>query len=102
MNIIPALCVPHHDVTPSNGKPRSSDSNKMVLRNPQEPGIGIDEKAALVVVGDQISAVSADGKAKCYTKVCHVDGEEKVLDINPIEQAGGKLYLSDLLEQVRQ
>jgi cyanophycinase-like exopeptidase len=102
MNIIPALCIPHHDVTPSNGKPRSSDSNKMILRNPQELGIGIDEKAALVIVGDQISSVSADGKAKCYTKICQLDGDEKVMRINKITESDEELFLSDLLEQVKE
>lgn len=98
MNIIPALCVPHHDVTPSNGKPRSSDSNKMVLKNPQEPGIGIDEKAALVVVGDQVSVVSADGVSKCYAKVAQVEGGEKRIDVSPIKESDGELSFSELLE----
>jgi len=101
MNIIPALCVPHHDVTPSNGKPRSCDSNKMILRNPQEVGIGIDEKAALVLVGDQMSSVSADGKSTCYTKICQVDGDEKVVKISKIRESNEELFLSELLEQVK-
>lgn len=98
MNIIPALCVPHHDITPSNGKPRSSDSNKMLMRHPDEPAIGIEEKAALVMVGDQVSVVSADGKAKVYVKTCDQEGEKKTLEINPIRESHGVVSFSELVE----
>jgi len=85
MNIVPALCVPHHDVKPSNALPRAEDSNRMTLQYSNIPTIGIDEAAALVLVGSQASVVSGDGKAKCYLKHCIHDNNNigKRLKITP-------------------
>ena len=69
LGYVPALCVPHHDATQSNGLPRSQDSDKMLLKYPEQPLIGIDENAAFVVHKGKASVVSGDnGVAKCVLK----------------------------------
>ena len=40
--LVPALCCPHHDSTQSNGVPRATDFDRMVLENPAEVGVYID------------------------------------------------------------
>lgn len=67
MNIIPGMAVPHHEKSHPNGLLRSIDSDGMVLEY-REPCIGIEEKAALILEGDQVSVISGDGYAKCYIK----------------------------------
>jgi peptidase E len=95
-----ALCVPHYDVAQSNGKPRAEDSNRLVLDTPELPCIGIDEKAALVVVGDHVSCISGDGgKSKCYKKYV-TDREKEQLTELPI-QPDTELFLDDLLSVPR-
>ena len=80
----------------SNGKPRAEDSNRLVLDTPELPCIGIDEKVALVVVGDHVSCISGDGgKSKCYKKYV-TDREKEQLTELPI-QPDTELFLDDLL-----
>jgi hypothetical protein len=69
LGYLPALCVPHHDATQSNGLPRSQDSDAMLLKYPEQACIGIDEAAALVITDGYARAVSGDGKAGCCKKV---------------------------------
>ena len=40
----------------------------MLLKHPDQACVGIDEAAALVVVGDRVRTVSGDGKAGCVLK----------------------------------
>jgi cyanophycinase-like exopeptidase len=76
LGYIPAMCVPHHDATQSNGLQRSDDSDVMSLNYPKLPSIGIDENAALVVSNGQARVVSGDGIAGCVVKrVVEVDEE---------------------------
>ena len=53
LGLIPALCCPHHDQIQSNGVKRADDFDAMLLRNPGEIGICIDNNAAFVLEGDQ-------------------------------------------------
>lgn len=53
LGMVPALCCPHHDQIQSNGVARADDFDAMLLRNPGEIGICIDNNAAFVVEGDQ-------------------------------------------------
>jgi peptidase E len=69
LGFVDAMCVPHYDVTGTNGNARSEDAERMLEENPTTPAIGIDELAALVVVGDEAFAVSGDGKATCHVVV---------------------------------
>lgn len=58
LGIVPALCCPHHDQIQSNGVRRSADFDQMMLRNPGEIGICIDNNAAFVVEGDKWRTLS--------------------------------------------
>ena len=53
LGLVPALCCPHHDQIQSNGVARADDFDAMLLRNPGEIGICIDNNAAFVVEGDR-------------------------------------------------
>ena len=90
LKLLPALCVPHHDVTLSNGQPRAQAANQFLLSQYYEqqeesdddsdddhsihsalpPCIGIDEQAALVVANNMVRVVSGskDGQATCHVK----------------------------------
>lgn len=60
LGIIPGLCCPHHDQVQSNGVHRAKDFDQMLLRNPGEVGICIDNSAAFIVEGDNWRTISAD------------------------------------------
>lgn len=91
-----ALCVPHYDVAQSNGMRRADDSNRLVLDTPDLACIGIDEKAALVVVGDHVSCVSGDGgKSMCYKKYVADRDRERLAEL-PIKP-DTELFLDELL-----
>ena len=97
LGFIPALCVPHYDVAQSNGKHRAEDSKKLCLETPELCCIGIDEKAALVVVGDEVTCVSGDGgKSMCYKKYVVDSEEEKIAEL-PIRPGAKPISLWDLL-----
>lgn len=66
LGFIPALCVPHNDVVLSNGLPRAKDSEKLL--SPEQPMLGIDEAAALVIADGEARAISGDGLAKVHVK----------------------------------
>ena len=66
--LIPGLCCPHHDQTQSNGVKRADDFDRMLMRNPGDIGICIDNNAAFVVDGDEWRTISADGKAGVWRK----------------------------------
>lgn len=70
LGLISLLCVPHHDATQSNGFPRSLDSDNMMLQEPEQLCLGIDENAALVVDRTTVRVVSGDDIAQCYLKKC--------------------------------
>jgi len=100
LGFIQALCVPHHDATQSNGLPRSLDSDAMLLKYPEQPSIGIDEAAALVVTSGMARVVSADGKAACCVKIVDSSGKIQTQRFTqehvpiPLESLlGGKLEL---------
>ena len=48
LGLVPALCCPHHDTTQSNGVPRAKDFDRMLLENPAEVGVCIDNNCAFV------------------------------------------------------
>ena len=89
LKLLPALCVPHHDVTLSNGQPRAqaadqfllsqyyeqqedsdidSDDDEQSVHSALPPCIGIDEQAALVVANDMVRVVAASQNAICHVK----------------------------------
>jgi dipeptidase E len=69
LGFIDAMCVPHFDKTGTNGNARSDDAKKFVKEEPSTPAIGVDENAALVVIGNEVLAVSGDGLAMCHIMV---------------------------------
>ena len=69
IGLIPGLCCPHHDQVQSNGVLRATDFDRMLLRNPAEVGICIDNEAAWVVDGDSWRVVSAREGAGVMKKV---------------------------------
>ena len=48
LGLVPALCCPHHDTTQSNGVPRAADFDRMLLENPAEVGVCIDNNCAFI------------------------------------------------------
>jgi len=52
LGFFPGILCPHNDSTQSNGIPRSTDMDEMLLRHPQERAICIDNYAALMIDGD--------------------------------------------------
>jgi hypothetical protein len=90
--------VPHHDATQSNGLPRSQDSDKMLLKYPEEPLIGIDENAAFVVHDGLAYVVSGDGVAKCVIKraVKGADGQP-IIEEKALLDNDKRIELSNLL-----
>lgn len=95
LGYLPALCVPHHDATQSNGLPRSQDSDAMLLRYPDQSSIGIDENAALVVSNAKAWTVSADGTASCVVKRVLGDSQIKAF---AFRESHGAVGVSALLE----
>ena len=69
LGFIDAMCVPHFDTTGTNGIKRADDAEKMMQEDPSTPAIGVDNNAALVVVGNEAQAVSGDGKATVHVVV---------------------------------
>ncbi|KAL3782504.1 hypothetical protein HJC23_013433 [Cyclotella cryptica] len=69
LGFIDAMCVPHFDTTGTNGHSRAEDAKQILHDDPSTPAIGVDENAALVVVGNEALAVSGDGKATCHIVV---------------------------------
>jgi len=57
-----AMCVPHFDATGTNGMKRSEHAEEMMKKDPTTPAIGVENDAALVIVGNEAFAVSGDGK----------------------------------------
>ena len=66
LGFVPAMLVPHFNATGTNGMKRASDAKKMIREDPSTMAIGVDNNAALVVVGNEAFAVSGDGKATCH------------------------------------
>ena len=69
----------------------------MLLRYPDQPSIGIDENAALVVSDGKVRAVSGDAAAGCVVK--RVTNQEAVPMIQdfPFLEKHGWTSLDDLL-----
>lgn len=63
--------------------------------------IGVDEKAALVIVGDRVSCISADGgKSMCYKKYVTNTDDGLLVEI-PIIPDSKPIALSELLSVPR-
>mmetsp|Transcript_26481 Transcript_26481/g.25355 ORF Transcript_26481/g.25355 Transcript_26481/m.25355 type:complete len:355 (-) Transcript_26481:102-1166(-) len=58
LGFLPGLLCPHHDKIQSNGIPRSTDLDNMMLLHEGEQAICIDHWAALVVDGDDYRVIS--------------------------------------------
>merc|ERR1719361_2583708 len=53
LGLLPGLCCPHHDSIQSNGVPRKTDVDQMLLRHPGERCICLDNNSAIIVEGDE-------------------------------------------------
>ena len=95
LGFIDAMCVPHFDVTGTNGVARSEDAEQMLQADPSTPAIGVDENAAFVVVGDEALSVSGDGIATCH--VVHRDEETGEVTSTPIS-VQESMNLEEVLE----
>jgi len=62
LGFVNAMCVPHFDKAGTNGVGRVEDAERILQESPTTPAIGVDENAALVIVGNEALAVSGDGK----------------------------------------
>ena len=62
LGFVNSMCVPHFDATGTNGMKRSEHAAELLKKNPTTPAIGIENNAALVIVGNEALAVSGDGK----------------------------------------
>ena len=67
LGFVNAMCVPHFDATGTNGMKRSEHAEEMMKKDPSTPAIGVENDAALVIVGNGAFAVRGDGK------VSHLD-----------------------------
>jgi len=62
LGFVDAMCVPHFDATGTNGMKRSEHAEEMLKKDPSTLAIGVENDAALVIVGNEALAVSGDGK----------------------------------------
>jgi len=69
LGFVDAMCVPHFDATGTNGMKRSEHAEEMLKKDPSTLAIGVENNAALVIVGNEALAVSGDGKATCHVVV---------------------------------
>jgi dipeptidase E len=71
LGILPGLVCPHHDKVQSNGVPRASDLDAMLLRHAGERALCIDHDAVLVLPGDGSFEVLAlkPGASVCLKSV---------------------------------
>ena len=69
LGLLPGLCCPHHDTTQSNGVPRATDFDAMLLRHSRETGVCIDDQAAISVDGNSWRVLSTDGTSGVAIKV---------------------------------
>ena len=69
LGFVDAMCVPHFDATGTNGIKRSVHAEQMLKKDPSTLAIGVENDAALVIVGNEALAVSGDGKATCHVVV---------------------------------
>jgi peptidase E len=99
LGVFPAMCVPHHDTTRSNGIRRCDDADTMMHQNLNQPCIGIDEGAALVVKDNQVRVVSADHEAKVYVKRCVATSGTQGYKVvsKQFSEKDGSTYLQNLL-----
>jgi len=90
------MCVPHFDATGTNGMKRSEHAEEMMKKDPTTPAIGVENDAALVIVGNEAFAVSGDGKATCHVIVpCDETGDMKS---SPLSLLSKPKLLKQLLE----
>lgn len=75
LGLLPGLCCPHHDRTQSNGLPRASDFDEMLLRHSGETGICLDHWASLVIQGEDYHVFTIPGKGGSSVRT--TDGETK-------------------------
>ena len=67
LGFVDAVCIPHFDKAGTNGVGREEDAERILQESPTTPAIGVDENAALVVVGNEALAVSGDGKVSLFS-----------------------------------
>ena len=53
LGFVNAMCVPHFDATGTNGMKRSEHAEEMMKKDPTTPAIGVENNAALVIVGNE-------------------------------------------------
>lgn len=68
LGFVDAMLVPHFDATGTNGMKRSEHAEEMMKKDPSTPAIGVENDAALVIVGNKAFGVSGDGEVSlAYT-----------------------------------
>ncbi|KAL7446645.1 hypothetical protein ACHAXM_011298, partial [Skeletonema potamos] len=88
LGFVNAMCVPHFDATGTNGMKRSEHAEEMMKLDPSTPAIGVENDAALVIVGNGAFAVSGDGKATCHVLAyCEETGNIKSTSLPPFKEA---------------
>jgi cyanophycinase-like exopeptidase len=68
LGFVRGMCCPHHDITQSNGMPRSGVFDDMLLKHPGEVGIGIDDHGAILIDGNRWRVLKADDNSKVCLK----------------------------------
>jgi len=96
LGFVDAMFVPHFDATGTNGIKRSEHAEMMMQRDPSTPAIGVEDNAALVIIGDEAHAVSGDGKATCHIVV--LDENTGDITTKPLLTSQGSAPIKDILD----
>jgi peptidase E len=96
LGLVPGMVCPHHDTTQSNGVPRADDFDQMLLRHPDQIGVGIDDHGAILVNGDQWRVLKANDASKVTLKRVNDDGNTLS---STVYQASEKFYSTSLFEK---
>ena len=73
LGFVNAMCVPHFDKAGTNGIGRVEDAERILQESPTTPAIGVDENAALVIVGNEALALSGDGNVSLVSGICFLE-----------------------------
>jgi len=88
LDILKGLCVPHYDIIQHNGLFRATASERFVKELPNVACIGIDEDAALVVNGEDVTVIEGTPGKTCYRKI--FDAVTSMIEVMVLEE--GKVY----------
>jgi dipeptidase E len=91
LGLLPGLLCPHFEMTQSNGVPRASDFEAMLLRHAGESGIGLDNWAGLLVEGDRYEVVRSEGREGSVRAGRFVDDGSGVPGLWALDVIGGRV-----------